>query len=80
VLSAASLKPVVPPSMSVNNIFVTVFAGEDLVLERKGRLATILKANDQFWPLSKAPLLYAPNGCLLHIHQEQKYQFHSEES
>jgi hypothetical protein len=80
VLSAASLKPVVPPSMSVNNLFVTVFASEDLVLERKGRLATISKANDQFWPLSEVPLLYAPNGCLLHIHQEQKYQFHSEES
>jgi hypothetical protein len=32
-LSAASLEAVVPPSTSVNNLFVTVFAGEDLVLE-----------------------------------------------
>jgi hypothetical protein len=55
-LSAASLEPVVPPSTSVNNLFVTVFAGEDLVLERKARLATISKANDQFLPLSKVPI------------------------
>ena len=48
-LSAASLEPVVPLSTSVNNLFVTVFAGEDLVLERKARLATISKANDQFF-------------------------------
>jgi hypothetical protein len=32
-LSATSLEPVVPPSTSVNNLFVTVFAGKDLVLE-----------------------------------------------
>ena len=43
-LSAASLEPVVPLSTSVNNLFVTVFAGEDLVLERKAWLATISKA------------------------------------
>jgi hypothetical protein len=55
-LSAASLEPVVPLSTSVNNLFVTVFAGEDLVLERKARLATISKANDQFLPLSKVPI------------------------
>jgi hypothetical protein len=55
-LSAASLEPVVPPSTLVNNLFVTVFAGEDLVLERKARLATISKVNDQFWLLSKVPI------------------------
>jgi hypothetical protein len=52
-LSATSLEPVFPPSTSVNNLFVTVFAGEDLVLERKAWLATISKANVQFCLLSK---------------------------
>jgi hypothetical protein len=52
-LSATSLEPVIPPSMSVNNLFVTVFDGEDLVLERKAWLATISKANVQFCLLSE---------------------------
>jgi hypothetical protein len=52
-LSATSLEVVVPPSTSVNNLFVTVFVGEDLVLERKAWLATISKANVQFCLLSK---------------------------
>jgi hypothetical protein len=52
-LSAASLEPAIPPSTSVNNLFVIVFVGEDLVLERKAWLATISKANVQFFLVSK---------------------------
>jgi hypothetical protein len=52
-LSAASLEPVFPSSTSMSNLFVTVFAGEDLVLERKAWLATISKDNVQFCLLTK---------------------------